>query len=153
MASLRPGQPAPDFTAATHDGGQISLADFRGRHLVLFFYPRANTPVCTLETQSFRDHAGELESLGAAVVGVSTDDAATQCGFAERHGVAFPLITDEGGGLARSYGVRRGLLGVAKRVTFVIDPEGIVVGRFHHELSAERHVRDVLELLRSRTAS
>jgi peroxiredoxin len=153
MPSPSPGQPAPDFNAPTHDGGQISLADFRGRHLVLFFYPRANTPVCTRETQSFRDHAGELEALGAAVVGVSTDDTTTQCGFAERHNVQFPLIADDGGALARAFGVRRGLLGVAKRVTFVIDPEGTVVGRFHHELSAERHVRDVMELLRSRAAS
>jgi peroxiredoxin len=150
MAKLDVGDRAPSFEAAAGDGSTVRLADLRGRHVVLYFYPKAFTPGCTAQTQAFRDHAAEIRQLGAEVIGVSVDEAPTLCAFGERYEVQFPLVADVGGAIARAYGVRRGLLGIAKRVTFVIDPEGLVVGRFHHELRATQHVDDVLELLRSR---
>ncbi|MDD9933539.1 MAG: peroxiredoxin [Myxococcales bacterium] len=152
MGKLRVGDAAPDFSATAGDGTPVRLADYRGRHLVLYFYPKAFTPGCTAQAKAFAAHDGEIGELGAAVVGVSTDPPPTVCDFGARFELPFPLIGDEDGSLARSYGVRRALLGMAKRVTFVVDPEGRIAGRFHHEVRTTRHVDDVLELLRERQA-
>jgi thioredoxin-dependent peroxiredoxin len=148
MAGPETGQPAPDFDATTGDGRRVQLADYRGRFLVLYFYPKAFTPGCTAEAKRFRDNYEELRQLGAEVLGVSLDDQAVQCRFAERHGLRFPLIADEGGRLSRRYGVKWPLLPLARRVTFVIDPEGRIAARFAHEFQVSRHLDDVQRFLR-----
>ena len=153
MASLKVGDVAPPIVASTHDGKPFRLDALRGQPVVIYFYPRAFTPVCTVETRMFRDRHDEIARYGAQVVGVSTDAQDTQCEFAQRESVQFPLIADPDQKIARDYRVKWPLLGRAQRVTFVIDRQGKIAARIHHELSAERHVKGVLEELTRLSAS
>jgi peroxiredoxin len=149
MASLRVGDAAPELAATAHDGTDVSLAAFRGKWWVLYFYPRSFTPGCTVESKAFRDRGSEIRALGATIVGVSIDETDTQCRFAEHHALGFPLVADANAHITRAWGVKRPLMNTAKRVTFVIDPEGRIAARFHHELRFEKHVDDVVDFLRA----
>ncbi|MEZ5101889.1 MAG: peroxiredoxin [Thermoleophilia bacterium] len=126
------GQPAPEFELGTDDGGTIRLADLRGRSVVLFFYPRDDTPGCTREACGFRDAFAEFERRGAALLGVSPDDEASHARFRAKHGLPFPLLADPGGAVAQAYGVWREKRMYGKtfhgvhRSTFVIGPDGLV---------------------------
>lgn len=144
--SVQVGQPAPEFHARTEDGQHLALADLRGQWVVLYFYPRANTPGCSLEAQAFQASLEDFGARNAAVVGVSTDTEARQAAFRDRCGLAFPLIPDGEKVLARQYGVLgglSGLLGVASRQTFLIDPEGVL--RWHWRfVNPAGHAREVL---------
>jgi peroxiredoxin Q/BCP len=144
---------APAFQLVSSTGKTIRLEDYRGKYLVLYFYPKAFTPGCTHETVLFRDHYRELQGLGAEVLGVSRDQQVVQCKFADRYEVPFPILSDADGAMCRAYAVDRRLWPVAKRVTFLIDPEGTVVARFTHELRISAHVSDVLEALRTLRAA
>lgn len=149
------GEAAPDFEGVTTDGSRVSLAGYRGRKLVLYFYPRDDTPHCTQQACSLRDHASELAARGAAVLGVSTQGERSHKAFTEKYRLNFPLLADEDGKVARAYGVMGGgglvsklkaALGLADRVTFVIDPEG----RIAHVIArpdVARHADEVLALL------
>ena len=140
---------APSFKAPSSSGGDVSLDDYRGKYLVLYFYPRSFTPGCTIETKAFRDASEELHGLGAEVVGVSGDTLETQCKFAEQYGGNFPILSDADGSISRAYDVVFPLVGFIKRVTFVIDPEGCIAARFHHELLVTKHIADVVAFLKS----
>ena len=144
---------APPFSAPATTGQTVSLETYRGRYLVLYFYPKSFTVGCTHETILFRDHHTQLQDLGAEVLGVSRDEYVRQCAFAERYEVQFPIIGDPDGAICRAYAVDRRVWPVAKRVTFLIDREGYVVGRFSHELRIAAHLNDVLEALRKVQAS
>jgi peroxiredoxin Q/BCP len=144
------GDRAPLFVARTHERTSIDLRDFRGRYLVLYFYPKAFTRGCTAEARAFRDHFAELRALGATVVGVSPDAESVQRDFATHHQLPFPLIADDGA-VCRDYAATRAVLPLTRRVTFVIDPHGRIVARFHHELDVSRHLENVLAFLRART--
>jgi thioredoxin-dependent peroxiredoxin len=122
---LAVGQEAPAFTAPTQSGAPLSLASLRGKPVVLYFFPKANTSGCTIETRGFAQHYEEFRRAGFEVVGISVDSVATQQGFAEKCHAGFPLVADPDKAIARSYGVL-GLLGVAKRVTFFLGPDGRV---------------------------
>lgn len=148
--SPRVGQPAPDFDTRSDDGQPVRLADLRGRWVVLYFYPRANTPGCSVEAQRFEAALPEFERLNAAVIGVSTDTEARQAKFRESCGLSFPLIPDGDRALCRAYGVMGGLgglMGLAGRQTFLIDPEGKVA---HHwrTVNPASHAADVVRYLR-----
>jgi thioredoxin-dependent peroxiredoxin len=119
------GEPAPEFTGQTDRGASLSLASMRGRPVILFFFPKANSPGCTMETRAFADHHAELQSAGFQLVGVSVDSVSAQRQFASKCSVDFPLIADVDKSIARSYGVL-GFLGFARRVTFFIGPDGKV---------------------------
>ena len=93
MASLEAGDRAPSFDLESDDGGRVSLGDFRGKHLVLYFYPKDNTPGCTREAQSFAEAKKRLATAGAAVVGVSKDSIKSHCGFREKYGLTFERLT------------------------------------------------------------
>jgi len=151
--TLRVGDVAPDIQALDHHGQLFRLADLRGkRNLVLFFYPRAFTPGCTTEVCTFRDAYEDLRDQGTELVGVSTDGLEKQAKFAEAHRVPYPLLPDEGRIVSKAYdviGVFRSLLGITRRVTFVIDKQGVVRGIFHHELDIGRHLVDVKKALAS----
>lgn len=140
---------APAFAGPASNGAVVQLSDYRGKHLVLYFYPKSFTPGCTQETILFRDSYTELQALGADVLGVSRDVEAVQCKFAGKYEVRFPIIADPDGSICRAYAVDRRLWPVAKRVTFLIDPEGFVIGRFNHEFRISMHLEDVLKALRS----
>lgn len=152
---LKPGDPAPDFSGVATDGAPLALAQYRGRKLVLYFYPRDDTPGCTRQACSLRDHAGEIAAKGAAVLGVSTQDPASHGAFTRKYRLNFPLLADTGGEVGRAYGVLggpgllaklRSAAGLAQRVTFVIDADG----RIAHVIErpdVARHAEEVLALL------
>jgi peroxiredoxin Q/BCP len=144
------GSSAPDFSGTTADGARVSLGDYRGkRPLVLFFYPKDNTTVCTKEACGFRDHAGEIAEAGGAVIGVSMDSEASHQRFTAGHGLNFPLIADHDAAICKAYGVARlgGWL-PPRRVTFVIDRDGIVRRVIASELNANKHVDGAIAALR-----
>jgi peroxiredoxin Q/BCP len=122
---LAVGDAAPDFSIPLPDGTTRMLASYRGRRVVLYFFPKANTTGCTIETRGFAERYDEFQRAGVEVIGVSVDSAETQTAFAEKCGSRFPLVGDRSKEVARQYGVL-GLLGWAKRVTFLIDAEGRV---------------------------
>ena len=128
--TLQPGDPAPDFVAATSGGGTISLAELRGRPVVLYFYPRDNTPGCNREACAFRDHFAAFQQRGAVVLGVSTDPVKSHDRFARKFKLPFRLLADEDRKLVEAYGVwgpktflGRNYFGT-HRVTFLISAEG-----------------------------
>jgi peroxiredoxin Q/BCP len=147
---VKAGDRAPGFSGLAGDGKRIQLADYRGRQpLVLFFYPKDNTAVCTKEVCGFRDRASEIAAAGAAVVGVSMDSPASHERFAGAHGLGFPLIADRDAAICKAFGVARlgGWL-PPRRVTFVIDREGVVRSVIAGELNADKHVDGALAALR-----
>ncbi len=144
---IRVGDPAPDFSLLDGSGRKISLSALKGRPVVLFFYPKDNTAICTKEACSFRDRNAEFRALGAEIFGISADHAASHQGFSKSLGLGYPLLSDPGGRTARRYGVRR-LLGLLPgRATFVIDRNGIVRMSFSSAFQAEAHVLHALKAL------
>lgn len=145
--------PAPDFKARATDGAggerDVALADYAGRWLVLFFYPRDFTRVCPTEVIEFSKRAPEFRALGAELLGVSVDDVRTHRRWiAEVLGpIAYPLAADPGGGIARAYGAFLEREGVAARATFAVDPAGLVQYAAYHNLAVGRSPSEVLRVL------
>lgn len=127
------GEKAPDFTLKDGDGRDWSLADQKGKAVVLLFYPGDNTPVCTKQLCSVRDNWSEYQKTGAEVVGISTDSAASHKGFAEKHDLPLTLLSDEKGEIAEKFGMKSWLPGRAARGVVVIDRHGVVR---HHRVQA-----------------
>ena len=117
------GEPAPEFNAPTADGGSLKLSSLRGSSVILYFYPEADTPGCTVESKGFRDIYPELKAKGVQVVGVSVDGVDKQCAFADKYHLPFPLVADSTKTVATAYGALRPS-GRARRVTFLIAPDG-----------------------------
>ncbi len=146
---IQVGERAPEFSGLTGDGKRLALADFRGKQpVVLYFYPKDNTRVCTKEACMFRDHGAEIASAGGVVIGVSGDTAESHQRFSAAQGLGFPLLADRDATIAKAFGVARlgGWL-PPKRVTFVIDREGVVRRVITGELNANTHVDGALEAL------
>jgi peroxiredoxin Q/BCP len=120
------GDRAPDFVAPDQDGNPFQLSSLQGSPVVLYFYPKADTPGCTIESKGFRDAHAEFAAQKVHIVGVSTDDCPAQKAFTKKYGLPFRLIADSSKQVATAYGVL-GLRGAARRVTFLIDPTGKVV--------------------------
>ena len=139
---------APAFTLSDQDGNQHTLNDFGGKWLVLYFYPKDDTPGCTKEACDFRDNLGALKSLGAEVVGVSADDVDSHGGFARKHSLNFPLLADSGAEVSKAYGaygttnmygnISQGVM----RQTFLIDPDGNIVKAWKR-VSVDAHAAEV----------
>jgi peroxiredoxin Q/BCP len=145
-------QLAPDFSREAHNGQQVSLADFRGKQVVvLYFYPKDGTPVCTKEACGFRDVHEEFARAGAAVIGVSADSLDRHRAFAAEHGLPFLLVSDEDGTLRKAFRVPKPLGLLPGRVTYVIDKQGIVRHVFSALFSAQRHVTEALDVVRRLT--
>lgn len=132
MAQLKEGMKAPDFKGTDQDGKEVKLNDFAGQKLVLYFYPKDNTPGCTAEACNLRDNYHELLGKGFAVVGVSADSERSHKGFAEKYSLPFPLIADTSKKIMDDYGVwkekslyGKTFMGVI-RTTFIIDEKGII---------------------------
>jgi peroxiredoxin Q/BCP len=117
---LKVGEIAPEIDAVASDGSRFVLSQAKGLCTIVYFYPKAFTPGCTAEAENFRDNRAELLMAGAQIVGISADDMQTQCRFADKIGTRFPLIADPDGALTRAYGVKWSILGLARRVTYVI---------------------------------
>jgi peroxiredoxin Q/BCP len=122
---LAVGEIAPDFTGTASDGTRFSLASTRGRPLILFFYPKANSRGCSMEARGFAEHYAEFQATGTAVVGVSVDDVAAEKRFVDECHLPFPVVSDADKAISRRYGVLS-LLGFARRVTFFLDGDGRV---------------------------
>ena len=145
---LKIGQPAPDFTLKTTSGKAFKLSQLRGRHVVLYFYPKDDTPGCTAQACSFRDEYEDFKELGAEVVGISSDSEKSHQKFTEKHRLPFELLSDEAGDVRKLYEVPRALLGLLPgRVTYVIDKKGIVQYIFNSLSGATDHVIKTKEVL------
>jgi peroxiredoxin Q/BCP len=126
------GEPAPDFALPDQHGVMRSAAEFRGRRLVLYFYPRDDSPGCTEQAARFRDAMQEIEGLGAVVCGISVDDSVSHAAFARKYNLPYALLADRDGAVARRYGSLLDLVffRFARRNTFVLDAGGRVIKRF-----------------------
>jgi len=144
---LKPGTQVPDVHATSHGGEAVSLAALRGKSLVVYFYPKDDTPGCTVEAQELRDLYGEIEKSGAVVIGVSTDDTASHQAFAAKHALPFLLLPDTDGRIAAQFGVPL-KNGRARRVTFVIGKDGLVKKVFP-DVKPAGHGHEVLDALKT----
>lgn len=144
-ARLNEGQLAPDFALPDQDGQLHRLADFRGHWLVLYFYPRDDTPHCTKEACGFRDEMAALAGQGIKVAGVSVDSTSSHAAFASKFALPFPLLSDRQGATARHYGtlIDLGPLKFTRRQTFLISPEGRIT-RIWRRVSPAGHARELL---------
>lgn len=146
---LKEGDAAPDFTADTNGGGRVSLADFKGRNVVLYFYPRDNTPSCTKEACAFRDQFAEFKKRDVAVLGVSTDSTKSHDKFAKKYKLPFTLLADEDRKIVEAYGVwgQKSFLGKkymgTHRVTFLIGPDGRIK-KIWRTVTPKKHAEELL---------
>ena len=153
---LRPGSQrvegsiAPDFSLSDQHGKTHRLGDYTGRWLVLYFYPKDDTPGCTQEACRFRDDIGVLGDLGATVLGVSMDDARSHADFARKYQLPFPLLSDPDGRTAAAYDslLNLGLVKFARRRTFIIGPDGRIAARFD-KVDPASHAQEVARTLRT----
>jgi peroxiredoxin Q/BCP len=139
------GEPAPDFELVDQDGQLHSIEDYRGKWVALYFYPKDGTPGCTTEACEFRDNIFAFRNMNCQILGVSLDDAESHKSFSEKHGLPFPLLADTKGSAANAYGVKAQMMGmtVARRQTFLIDPEGNIA-KHYAEVNPESHSKEVL---------
>jgi peroxiredoxin Q/BCP len=146
--SVRVGDQAPEFDLADARGGRVRLADFRGtKAVVLYFYPKDDTPGCTKEACAFRDSYEAFRDAGAEVIGVSSDSEAAHQRFADKFKLPFTLVADVDGAVRKRYGVPATLGLLPGRVTFVIDRAGVVRHVFNSQFQATRHVDEALGVL------
>ena len=155
---IEAGEKAPEFTLPDQDGNEVSLSDFAGRTLVLYFYPKADTPGCTTQARGIRDRAAEYEAAGAVVVGVSPDPVARVKKFHGGQSLNFTLLADSDHAVCEAYGVwaEKSMYGKkywgAQRSTFIIDGDGTVAGVIE-KASPKTHDDEVLAVLGSRSAT
>ena len=154
---LKPGDPAPPWDLPTAGGGQVSLADLKGKRVVLYFYPKDDTPGCTTEALNFTEKAKAFAAAKTVVVGVSRDSVARHDKFAAKHGLKLILASDEDGAVCGKYGVwkektlyGRSFMGV-ERSTFLIDETGRIL-RIWRAVKVKGHVEDVLAAAREKSA-
>ena len=147
--ALGVGDFLPSFCLDDQDGEQRTPEMVRGRWLVLFFYPKDDTPGCTIQACSFRDSSAAFQELGAEVWGISGDDAISHRRFATRHGLNFPLLVDRNNSLRRSLGVPKALGLMPGRVTYVVDGEGVIRHIFSNLLDGPAHVREAERVISS----
>ncbi len=147
---LAVGAVAPEFEAQSSDRRTVRLSDFRGKAVVLYFFPKAFTPLCALETRRFRDNHADILELGAEVVGVSSDELDVQCEFGRRQQVNFPLLADADRRIASAYGVLWPMFGRARRITFVIGEQATIELVCWHEFQVSKHLDEVLLHLQKR---
>ena len=152
--SVEEGKKAPDFNAATDGGGKLKLSELRGKPVVLYFYPKDDTPGCTTQACGFRDSAAAFKKLKAQVVGVSKDSVASHDKFKKKYDLNFPLVSDVDGKICEKYGTwieksmyGRKYMGI-ERATFLIDKEGVITKAWH-KVKVAGHVEAVAEALKA----
>ncbi|CAG0960027.1 cytosolic tryparedoxin peroxidase, trypanosomatid typical 2-Cys peroxiredoxin [Methylophilaceae bacterium] len=145
----KPGEPAPDFNLPDAGSRTHQLSDYSGKWLVLYFYPKNDTPGCTKEACAFRDDLFQIEKLDAKVVGVSVDDTDSHARFAKKYNLPFPLLADKDGKVADSYGAltNLGLIKIAKRYTYLIDPQGRIA-KVYLSVDTSRHSQEIIDDLK-----
>ncbi len=140
------GEAAPEFSLPDQNGQVHTLKEYTGKWLVLYFYPKDDTPGCTQEACAFRDDLHQLTDLGAQVLGISVDDTNSHAEFAQKYHLPFPLLADKTTGVAERYGVLMNMLliKVARRYTFLIDPQGRI-DKVYDKVETSRHSREIIE--------
>lgn len=144
---LKKGDAAPDFSATDCQGRKVMLSELRGKKVVLFFFPKAFTPACTIEIRNFRDHQAAIEARNATLIGVSLDKTLRQCQFAKAENIDFALIGDESRAISESYGVIWPIIRRDRRATFMINEQGTIDDVINHEVQVYRHLDEVLAKL------
>lgn len=146
------GKPAPDFNLPDQNGKYHTLREYRGKWLVLYFYPKDDTPGCTQEACAFRDDLNQISELGAQVVGVSVDDTDSHAEFAKKYHLPFPLLADKTAATADEYGALMNLwlIKFARRYTFLIDPQGNV-SKMYLSVETSRHSKQIIDDLKKLT--
>jgi thioredoxin-dependent peroxiredoxin len=139
--SLSVGTTAPDFTVKDTNGNTVKLTDYAGKMIILYFYPKDDTPGCTKEACSFRDYYADFQGQDITVFGVSMDDEASHQAFTQKFSLPFPLLADTDGSLTKAYDVDGG--GYSKRVTYVIDGEGTII-KVYDTVATATHASDIL---------
>ncbi len=148
--AVKVGDVAPDFTLPSKTGESVSLSDFRGQKaVVLYFYPKDDTPGCTAEACAFRDSYQVFQDAGAEVIGVSGDSTQSHAQFATKYNLPFTLLSDTGNQVRKLYGVPATLWVLPGRVTYVIDKEGVVRHIFDSMLDFKAHVDEALQTLKA----
>jgi peroxiredoxin Q/BCP len=146
--SIKVGSRAPDFRLPALRGGELSLSDFLGKkNVVLFFYPKDDTPGCTVEACTFRDAYEDFVRAGAEVIGISSDSLDSHAAFAEHHRLPMQFVSDTGGRVRSLYGVKPTLGLFDGRETFIIDKQGIVQHVFRSQVRVQQHVQESLAVL------
>ena len=146
---LEPGTIAPDFELPDADGRSVRLSQYRGKNaVVIYFYPKDDTTVCTKQACSFRDHLPQFENAGAVILGVSDDSGGSHRNFANKYNLPFTLLSDKGGNVRNLYGVKKKFGLIPGRVTFVIDREGIVRHSYSALTESDKHVQESLAALK-----
>jgi peroxiredoxin Q/BCP len=140
--AIQVGDTAPDFSLPDQNGETVTLSGFRGQPVVLYFYPKDDTPGCTAEACAFRDQYSVFQEAGAVVIGVSGDSVTEHRRFASKYSLPFRLVSDQGNQLRKAYGVPNALLLLPGRVTYVIDGEGIVRKVFNSMMDFAAHVSE-----------
>lgn len=149
---LAPGAQAPDFTLNDQHGKPVGLSSLRGRKaVVVYFYPKDDTPGCTKESCSFRDQYTAFTDAGAEVLGISSDSEASHKAFAEKHKLPFALLADRGGKVRAAYGVPATFGLLPGRVTYVVDKQGVIRHAFNSQINAAQHVNEALGVLKTLT--
>jgi len=147
--TLNLGDKAPTFTLPTGDGRSVSLADYQGRPVVVYFYPKDDTPGCTAEACAFRDQYEDFKQAGAEVIGISSDPPDAHARFAGKHRLPFVLLSDRDSAVRKAYGVPATLGLLPGRVTFVLDGAGTVRHMFSSQLRARQHVAEAIGVIRT----
>eukprot|EP01132_Coremiostelium_polycephalum_P007492 gene7492-9207_t len=147
MTKLKVGDNAPDFTASDKDGNPVTLKQFEGKILVLYFYPKDDTPGCTAQACEFRDKYEDFIRAGATVVGVSSDSEQSHSKFTTKYKLPFTLISDRKGELAHTYGVGKELLILPGRTTFIIDQNQKVAHVYSSLMKATSHIEESLKVI------
>lgn len=147
---MKIGDQVPTFTLPDDSGNNITLDGLLKQGMVvLYFYPKDNTPGCTLEAKAFRDSYEDFTDAGAQVVGVSSDSIESHCGFRDKHNLPFTLLSDHKGTVARQYGISRTLGFIPGRETFIIGKDGILLHTFKSQFNAQKHVAEALQFLKA----
>ncbi|HVV45077.1 MAG TPA: peroxiredoxin [Bryobacteraceae bacterium] len=147
MPLLEPGAMAPDFELPDSTGAPVRLSALRGRPVVVYFYPKDDTTVCTKQACTFRDRFAEFESSGARILGISDDSAASHTKFAAKYALPFTLLSDKGGGVRKLYGVNKKFGLIPGRATYVIDPAGKIRHVYSALSESGQHVEEALRAL------
>ena len=148
MKLLEIGEKLPNLFLFDQNSTEIRLHDYIGKPLVIFFYPKDHTPVCTIEACSFRDNLEEFNDLNTKIFGISSDSPASHLGFANKYQLDFALLSDPGHEAEKAFGVKRNLFGLlAQRVTFIINSVGEVAHVFSSQFNGKKHIKEALKAI------
>lgn len=151
---LKDGERAPDFSLPDQNGKMVKLSDLLKKSaVVVYFYPKDHTPGCTEQSCSFRDNYGSYKKLGAEIVGISADSSASHDGFAKAHSLPFPLLSDNKGEVAKSFGVNKTLGLFPGRVTYVIDSGGLIRYALSSQFNISSHIDKTLDVVKKLSES